>query len=165
VLAGILIGAIHLSYHGTGIVERIRKTAGIVMSTAGLLALVAYLEALPPGAHVAWQEDYASARALALQNKQPLFVDFGASWCGACGELDRHTFADPRVVREAERFVAVRVDLSPDQDSPEKRAVLASYEQRGLPLVVLHGSDGEEAARVTSFVKADEFLELMQEVQ
>jgi len=88
-------------------------------------------------------------------------VDFGASWCGACGELERHTFSDPRVVREAQRFVNVHVDLSPGQKTPEKEQLLASYEQRGLPLVVLHNSDGSEAARITGFVEADEFLKVM----
>ena len=91
-------------------------------------------------------------------------VDFGASWCGACGELERNTFTDPRVRAEGGRFVAVHIDLSPGVDSPDRRALLASYEQRGLPLVVLHGSDGREVHRVVQFVEPDALLALMQDV-
>jgi thiol:disulfide interchange protein DsbD len=102
---------------------------------------------------------------MALSTGKPLLVDFGASWCGACGELDRHTFSDARVVREGQRFVPVHVDLSPGKDSEEKQAILRGYNQRGLPLVVLHDRTGKEAARVTSFVEAPQFLDMMRKVQ
>jgi thiol:disulfide interchange protein len=59
----------------------------------------------------------------------------------------------------------VRIDLSPGKTNSEKQQLLASYEQRGLPLVVLHKPTGEVAARVTSFVEADEFLHLMRAVR
>ena len=105
------------------------------------------------------------ALAEAREEGRPYIVDFGASWCQACGELERETFTDPRVIEEGSRFVAVHVDLSPGQDTPEKRALLRSYAQRGLPLVVLHGSDGREVHRVTQFVEPEELLSLMQTVQ
>jgi thiol:disulfide interchange protein DsbD len=92
-------------------------------------------------------------------------IDFTASWCGACGELDRETFSHPSVVRESRRFVCVRVDLSPSQNTPAKQALLAGYRQPGLPLVVLHGSRGREAARVTSKVDPDEMLKIMRRVR
>jgi thiol:disulfide interchange protein DsbD len=93
-----------------------------------------------------------------------MLVDFSASWCGACGELDRHTFSSPEVVREGRRFVTVRVDLSPGKDTPEKRQYLQRYAQRGLPLVVLHRGNGQEASRVTGFVEPDEFVSLLRGV-
>src|SRR5262249_25529063 len=114
---------------------------------------------------IAWLDDYGKAKELALASNRPLLVDFGASWCGACGELDRHTFSDERVVREGQRFVPVHVDLSPGKDSEEKQALLRSYNQRGLPLVVLHEHTGKEVARVTNFMEPQKFLELMRAVQ
>ena len=158
---GIAVGAIHLSFHAHEISVKIRKGLGITLSVAGLLGVVGFTSAIPEGAHIPWTETFASAREHAKQTGKPLLVDFGASWCGACGELERETFSDPRVVRESQRFINVRVDLSPGQKTPEKEQLLASYEQRGLPLVVLHNSDGSEAARVTGFMEADKFLEVM----
>jgi thiol:disulfide interchange protein len=62
------------------------------------------------------------------------------------------------------QFVPVRIDLSPGEDTEEKRAVLASYEQRGLPLVVFHDRAGNEVQRVTAFVEPAEFLQMMERV-
>lgn len=164
VVLGVALGAIHLSFHYTSTAERARKGVAVLIATAGFAGIVGYLIALPPGAKIQWAENYAEARARARQQHLPMLVDFGASWCGACGELDRNTFSDPRVVAEGERFVAVRVDLSPDKDTPEKRAVLRSYNGRGLPLVVMHDAEGTEVDRVEEFVAADAFLERMRRV-
>ena len=127
--------------------------------------MIGYMQALPDGARIAWLDDYSAAKELAISSGKPLLVDFGASWCGACGELDRHTFSDARVVQEGQRFVPVHVDLSPGKDSEEKQAILRGYNQRGLPLIVLHDHTGKEAARVTNFVEAPQFLDLMRTVQ
>ena len=62
------------------------------------------------------------------------------------------------------RFVPVRVDLSPGADVRRGNELLASYNQHGLPLVVMHGSDGEEADRVTGFIDAEEMLEKLRSV-
>jgi thiol:disulfide interchange protein DsbD len=161
---GVAAGAVHLSYHATPISVRARKTVGVAVAVAGLCGVVGYLGALPPGARIHWLDDFASAKQAALATQRPMLVDFGASWCGACGELDRQTFSDPRVVREGGRFVAVHVDLSPGKDSPDKQALLKSYNQRGLPLVVLHDHTGQEVARVTSFIEAPAFLKMMRKV-
>ena len=162
---GVGLGAIHLTFHDPSKLARARKGAGIALSVVGLAALVGYTQAMPEGAHIAWGDDYHAALAQAQTEQRPLLVDFGASWCGACKELEQKTFSDPRVVREGSRFVPVRVDLSPGKDSPEKRQVLARYEQRGLPLVVLHKPSGEVVSKVTSFVEPDAFLELMRAVR
>jgi thiol:disulfide interchange protein DsbD len=164
-VVGIALGAVHLSFHDPSGAVRARKAVAVLASVTGLAALVGYTQALPEGAQIAWSEDYHRAVALAKEQNKPLLVDFSASWCGACQELEHKTFSDPRVVREGERFVSVRVDLSPGKDSPEKRQALAAYQQRGLPLVVLHDPNGVAAARVTSFVEAEEFLSLMRDVK
>jgi thiol:disulfide interchange protein DsbD len=161
-LAGLAAGAIHLSFHDPKTSRRLRKGGAIAVTVAGAFAAVLWVEALPPGATIEWTTDYERARAIAESEQRPLLVDFGASWCGACGELDKKTFTDPRIVAAARSFVPVKVDLSPGKDTPAKRAILASYqEQGGLPLVVLHGPEGREVARVTQFVEPDEFLEVM----
>lgn len=165
VLSGAALGAIHLSFHDSGAMVRLRKGLGIALTVLGLTGAIGYLQALPPGAKIVWRDDFVSAKALALNTGRPLLVDFTASWCGACHELDRLTFSDPAVVREAGRFVSVRIDLSPGRDTPDKKTVLQSYAQHGLPFVVLHTGQGREAARITSFVKPPELLAIMREIR
>jgi thiol:disulfide interchange protein DsbD len=164
-VVGIALGAVHLSFHDPAISKRTRKAVAVAVSVTGLAAMVGYTQVLPEGVHIQWGEDYQAALTRAKSEQKPVLVDFGASWCGACKELEAKTFSDPRVVREGERFIPVRIDLSPGKTNSEKQQLLASYEQRGLPLVVLHKPSGEVAARVTSFVEADEFLHLMRAVR
>lgn len=163
-VVGLAIGAIHLSFHASSGAHKTRKGLGIALSVAGALGLIAYAQALPQGARLAWRDDYDRAKQHALSTGRPLLVDFGASWCGACGELERHTFSDPRVVAEGQRFIPVRIDLSPGEDSEEKQSLLRAYKQRGLPLVVLHDSSGREVTRVTNFIEPLKFLELLRGV-
>ncbi len=165
VAGGVIVGAIHLSFEGSAWAARIRKAIGISACVAGLLGIVGWAEALPPGAHIRWEESFDVAKSTALAEARPMLVDFGADWCGACQELDRDVLSDPRVVAEARRFVTVRVDLSTDKATDEKWALLKAYNQPGLPFVVLHHSDGSEASRVTGMLESDEFLEMMNDVR
>lgn len=166
-IVGLGIGAVHLSYHDASTGKKVRKTLGIALAVAGLLGAVLWVRAmppLPPDARMTWASDIDAARTLAAREGKPMLVDFGADWCEACGELDRHVFTDPRVVSQSRRFVTLRVDLSAHSVTPQKRELLASYNQRGLPLVVMHDSEGNEVHRVTGFLEAERFLQLMQEV-
>jgi thiol:disulfide interchange protein DsbD len=160
-VGGVIVGAIHLSFKGGAWGARIRKAIGVTACVAGLLGIVGWAQALPPGAHISWVQSFDAAKARATAEQRPMLVDFGADWCGACQEIDRDVLSDPRVVAEARRFVTVRVDLSTDKATDEKWALLKAYNQPGLPLMVLHHSDGSEAARVTGLLESDEFLEMM----
>ena len=165
IAGGVIVGAIHLSFKSGPLMARVRKAVGVVACVAGVLGVVGYTEALPRGSHITWTDDFHAGKSIALTQGRPMMVDFGADWCGACQELERDVLSDPRVVAEAQRFVAVRVDLSTDQATEEKWALLKNYEQPGLPLVVLHHSDGSEAARVTGMLESDDFLEMMGDVR
>lgn len=162
VVVGLALGAVHVSF-SAGSAARARKGVGIAAACVGMLVMIGYLEARPQQ-HGGWEHDLASAREKARKAAAPLMVDFGASWCQACGELERHTFSDPRVQGEAQRFIKVKIDLSPGKDTASGKEWLKTYGARGLPLVVLHTSDGRESVRITEFVDADKMLKLMRAV-
>jgi thiol:disulfide interchange protein DsbD len=94
-----------------------------------------------------------------------MLIDFGASWCAACKELERDTFPDARVRSEGARFVALHVDAT-NEDDPEVARVRQKYAAtEGLPVIVLLGSDGHEAFRFTEFVPAKRFAEALVQVR
>jgi thioredoxin:protein disulfide reductase len=114
---------------------------------------------------LSWQhQSYRASRVRAQTEKLPLLIDFTASWCTACKELDRLTFADPQVRAEAGRFLAVKVDATVDDD-PEVVAAMRELSVKGLPTVVLLDSSGREAKRFTDFVGASEFLRALRLVR
>ena len=93
-------------------------------------------------------------------------MDFFATWCIPCKELDEKTFSDPRVAAEMGRFRRIKADLTNDQD-PAVQTLTRQYGIVGVPTVVLIGADGREnqALRLTGFENAEGFLARLRRVQ
>lgn len=162
VVLGLLFGAVHREFSEVGAGVKFAKGLGIVLVSVGNLAAI--LGFMKPAETVTWErEDIEGALARAASDKRPLLVDFTAAWCGACKELDKKTFSEPRVGEELGRFVAVKVDAT-NNDDPKVEAMLARFKVVGLPTVVLFDSQGNEAARFNDFVPPDEFLKSAQRV-
>jgi thiol:disulfide interchange protein DsbD len=182
-LFGILLGAVHKGWD-EGNVARVRKGLGIVASVVGGFLFWAALEK-PKEASA---EDIAQAQkelaakgekvwpafqfgydeekgvAQAREEKRPMIIDFGATWCGACKELDKHTFSDAEFKAKAGRFVGVKVDATNEED-PKVVALTKKYDVKGLPTVVVLDSEGKEVKRFTEFVDAKKFLGGIEAVQ
>ncbi len=161
-LLGILFGAVHREFSEPGVGVKVSKGLGIALVTFGSLAAI--LGAIKPTEALAWEHhDVEGAISRAAAEKKPVLVDFTAAWCGACKELDKKTFSEPRVGQELGRFVAVKVDATNDDD-PKVEALLQRFKVLGLPTVLLFDSEGKEAQRFTDFVPPDEFLKSAQRV-
>lgn len=161
-LVGVLLGAIHRDFAEPGVANRVSKGLGTALVTAALFATV--LGFTKPARSLSWEPlEITAARSQAQAEGRPLLVDFTASWCLSCRELDKHTFSDPKVEKEAGRFLAVKVDATDDEDPKVVRA-LAEFKVRGLPTVILYDSQGREAKRFNDFVEAGPFYEALQRV-
>src|SRR5215470_16928477 len=84
IVAGIALGAIHLSFHGSRI-EKLRKGLGIALVIAGAFAVWSYK--LTPKQKLAYLTDEAAAFAQARAEHKGVMVDFSATWCVPCSEL------------------------------------------------------------------------------
>ncbi|MBN2317733.1 MAG: protein-disulfide reductase DsbD [Acidobacteria bacterium] len=99
-----------------------------------------------------------------MPDGKPAMIDFYADWCAPCKELDRHTFADPDVIRLSRRFSMLKVDLTSAED-PDAEALRKRFRVLGVPTLVFLLPDGSEIEnlRVTGFEPADIFLPKMEE--
>jgi len=168
--AGVLLGALQHSFHG-GPSERALKALGLTLLVGGVVygagaagARERAREAAHAAAGFAWMHAEPEALARARAERRPVIVDFWAEWCTACKELDKLAWADPRVQREAARFVKVKVDGTETTD--EVAAIQERYEVQGMPTVVFIDSDGKQVKeRVMGAVQAEEMLERLRAIQ
>jgi len=72
----------------------------------------------------------------ALGNDQLVFIDFWASWCKNCLQMEKTTFKDPDVINRLHDFKEIKFQAEKPGD-PEIKAVLDRYEIPGLPAYVI----------------------------
>jgi thiol:disulfide interchange protein DsbD len=145
------------------------KLASIVPAIAGLFMVLSWHQvstaATQSASALRWETSEQAAIKRANDEHKPILIDFGATWCGACKELEEKTFPDPKVRAEGARFVALHVDASDDDDPAVAKVRQKYHATEGLPVVVLLDSQGQEAKRFTEYVPPDRFAAALATVQ
>lgn len=140
------------------------KLASILPAVAGAAMFFSWIslnhDVDPNAPEITWLSDERQAREKANAEGKRMLIDFGATWCKACKELEHETFPDPSVRTEAQRFVALRVDASDDEDKTVNE-LKDKYRVVGLPTVILLDKNGSELVRFTEFVKPEKFYAAM----
>jgi thiol:disulfide interchange protein DsbD len=163
VAASLFVGALFLFLVRTGGARAVR----LVFAT--LLLIAAVIWAIPEkssGEKVAWTKYEPAAIAAGATAHKPVIIDFYATWCLPCKELDAKTFSDDAVAKELDRFVRIKADLTDDTD-PLVQKLTKEYAIVGVPTIVLIDSAGHElpARRLTGFEEPNAFLRRLQQVQ
>ena len=134
-----------------------KKAFGALAVIIGLL-----LPAFMPKEGVVWETFTPQRLEASLEAGKPVVIDFYADWCIPCHELDQFTYSDPQVIKALEGFGRFKVDLT-TPDAVEAQELIGRYEIIGVPTVLFLEPSGDEVegTRLTGFVPADEFLEIL----
>jgi thiol:disulfide interchange protein DsbD len=139
----------------------IKRVTGIVAIS---LSLILVLSLLLQGPGVPWKSYSQLNLKEAEKSGKPTIIDFYADWCTPCRNLERKTFHDAKVVKESEKFLMIKVDLTKKGDSDPVQ-LLDKYHVKGVPTVIFLDSRGNEIEelRILDFMSAEEFLIRMHE--
>ncbi len=119
------------------------------------------------GPGVAWKPYSDEVLKEAVKLNKPVIMDFYATWCTPCNELEEITFHDASVVSQAESgFVMVKVDVTKG-GNPVHERLLQQYEIKGVPTIVFMDNNGKEnrGLRLVDFIPPDQFLARMAELR
>ena len=151
---------------GAALLFIIRKSTaripGALIAGLGLFWLIGIRIAEPTP--IKWRHDIDIALAAAKAHHQPAMIDFFATWCAACVELDEKTFSQPQVQSGLQKFVTIKVDGTEETDAITE--LYSKYSIKGLPTVVFVSGEGDPllAPRVTGFLPPEELLPLLSRV-
>lgn len=171
-LVGLVLAGVHVAAERRrspiAYLSKPMKLASIIPAVAGLFLLATWyqiptVEAANGVPEITWQTDETAARKLAATENKPVMIDFGATWCGACKELEEKTFPAASVRKEGMRFVAIKVDGT-DDEAPTFLKMKEKYKIVGLPTTIFLDRTGKEVTRRNGFLPPDEFTKVLKSV-
>jgi thiol:disulfide interchange protein DsbD len=162
--AGLHLGWIDKSQANFRAFPWLKGVAGI---TCLVLATFLVASWAMQGPGVTWKP-YSEEILKEAQNlKKPVIIDFYATWCTPCREIEEVTLHDPLVVKQAESgFVMIKVDVTKG-GNPLNERLLEQYEVKGVPTIVFLDTDGKEKRnlRLVDYLPSDQFLGSMAELK
>jgi len=102
--------------------------------------------------------------ALATAQGKTVMFDFYADWCVSCKEMEKFTFADPRVRAQFGQMLLLQADVTANND--DDKALLKRFRLFGPPGIVFFDKQGREipGRRVIGFQNVDRFLQSLEQV-
>ena len=101
-------------------------------------------------ADTGWLEDFAKAKAAAVEKKVPMLMNFtGSDWCGWCIKLEKEVFSQKAFQDyAAKNLVLVKIDFPREIEQTaevkaQNKKLSDEFKVRGFPTIYLVDTDGK----------------------
>jgi len=110
--------------------------------------------------HYTYVKTVLQLEKIVTNSKKPVMIDFWATWCISCIELDNLTFKDKKVKKELSKYLLIKVDVT--KNSEDDIALMKKFNLFGPPALIFY-KDGIEKKqkRIIGFKNADDFLKIV----
>jgi len=99
-----------------------------------------------------WKSDLEAAKQEAAKAGKPVLLEFGATWCGPCKEMEEEVFSTAEFQDAAKKFVLVHIDVD------EQHGVADQYGVNPIPDIRFLSSKGKELHHVEGSESLPELL-------
>jgi len=95
------------------------------------------------------------------KSSKPVILDFWATWCVSCKELDEITFKDKEVIQKLQNFTLLKVDVT--QNSANDKAIQKKFGIVGPPALIFWDKNKQEvrSARIVGYKNPQDFLRII----
>lgn len=162
VIGGLWLSDLTQRFRGLSRLMQLRKACGVLVAVLGAFLIILGPQQPAAGPHLTWDYDNEPAALdTAKQQDKLVMLDFYASWCAACNELDHKTFSDQEVINRLQNYVTVKLDFSTKSDE----VLTEKYKIVGLPVVIFMDAESNVYERIEGFVEPEEMLKLIDRVE
>ena len=104
---------------------------------------------------IVWNSDYQAGIDQAKSRNKPILIAFHASWCPKCREMKQVTYHDPEVIRTADNFIRIMINVDKQKNIADKHNI------GPIPAYVILDSNGVVIDTFDNYRPPDKFIALL----